>query len=80
MARIARQRKPYKPPSDDEVVERLVPIPGWVYNLMTARAAAQKRTTKYQISFELERLAEKMRSEGTGDKELGNRMPDTLTI
>jgi len=64
-------RTPYKEPADDEVVERLIPIPGWVYKKMIARAKAQQRTTKYQIAFELERLARKMEDAGTGDAEMG---------
>lgn len=64
-------RTPYKEPADDEIVERLVPMSGWVYKKMIARAKAQQRTTKYQISFELERIAKKMNDAGTGDTEMG---------
>mgnify|MGYP001615275198 CR=1 FL=1 len=71
MPRESKQRKPYKPPSDDEIIERLVPMPGWVYNLMTARAPAQGRTTKYQISTELRLLAQRMREQGIKDDEPG---------
>lgn len=71
---MPKQRKPYKPPADDEMVERLIPIPGWVYNLMTARGLAQRRTTKYQIAFELERLAQRIRDEGVKDNEPGNSL------
>jgi hypothetical protein len=65
-------------PADDETVDRLVPIPGWVYKLMARRAAAQQRTTRYQIAFELERLARKIRDEGVKDDELGNWEPELL--
>lgn len=75
MPRESKPRRPYKAPADDAVVERLVPIPGWVYNLMTARATAQKRTTKYQIAFELERLARKIKDQGIKDDEPGPRVP-----
>ena len=68
-------RTPYKEPADDEIVERLIPIPGWVYKMMIARAKAQKRTTKYQIAFELERLAQRMKDEGTKDNEPGPLAP-----
>lgn len=68
---MPKQRKPYKPPADDETIERLIPLPGWVYNLMTARGQAQKRTTKYQIAFEIERLAQRIKEEGIKDNELG---------
>ena len=71
MTRPSKPRTPYKATGDDEVIERLVPMPGWVYNLMASRAAAQKRTTKYQISFELERLARKMKDQGIKDDEAG---------
>lgn len=71
-------RTPYKEPADDEVVERLIPIPGWVYKKMIARAKAQQRTTKYQIAHELERLARKMNDAGTGDDEVGPWMPELL--
>jgi hypothetical protein len=64
-------RTPYKEPTDDEIVERLVPMPGWVYKKMIARAKAQQRTTKYQIGHELERIAKKMNDAGTGDSEAG---------
>lgn len=64
-------RTPYKEPADDEIVERLVPMPGWVYKKFIARAKAQQRTTKYQIGHELERIAKKMNDAGTGDSEVG---------
>lgn len=64
-------RTPYKEPSDDEIVERLVPMPGWVYKKFIARAKAQQRTTKYQLGHELERIAKKMNDVGTGDSEPG---------
>ena len=57
---------------DDETIERLVPIKGWVYNLMVARGEAQKRHAKYQISYELERLAQRMKEQGVKDDEPGN--------
>ena len=75
MPREAKPRQPYKMPADDEVVDRLVPIPGWVYKLMARRAAAQRRTTRYQIAFELERLARKQRDEGIKDDEMGQHEP-----
>ena len=66
-------RTPYKEPADDEIVERLVPMPGWVYKKMIARAKAQQRTTKYQIGHELQRIAEKMNDAGTGDAEAATK-------
>jgi hypothetical protein len=75
MPRESKQRKPYKRPADDEVVERLIPMKGWVYNLMTERGAAQQRTTKYQVSAELEQLAKKIRDKGIKDDEPGVRKP-----
>lgn len=75
MPRETKPRQPYKPPADNEIVDRLVPIPGWVYKLMARRGAAQQRTTRYQIAFELERLAERIRDEGIGDRDLGNMKP-----
>lgn len=71
MARQSKPRKPYKAPADDEVVERLVPVPGWVYNLMTSRALAQSRTTKHQIAYELTQLAKRIREQGVKDDEPG---------
>lgn len=68
-------RAPYKEPKDDEIVERLIPIPGWVYKKMIARAKAQQRSTKYQIAFELERVARKMNDAGTEDNEMGPIAP-----
>lgn len=71
MPRTTKPRKPYKTHADDETVERLVPIPGWVYNLMTERAIAEKRTTKYQIAHELEQLARNLKSkkdDGSGQR------------
>ena len=72
MPRVAKPRQPYKMPADDETVDRLVPIPGWVYKMMARRAAAQQRTTRYQVAFELERVARKIRDEGIEDHEPGN--------
>lgn len=63
---------------DDAVVERLVPIPGWVYNLMSSRGKAQQRTTKYQIAFELERLAKRIKEQGVKDDELGQKQRTAL--
>jgi hypothetical protein len=40
-------------------VERLVKMPGWVYNLFIERATKERRLVKNQIEMELERLAEK---------------------
>jgi len=71
MARQSKPRKPYKTPADDEVVERLVPVPGWVYNLMTARAVAQSRTTKHQLAYELTQLAKRLKEQGVKDDEMG---------
>lgn len=67
--REVKQRRPYKRPADDEVIERLIPMKGWVYNLMTDRGAAQNRTTKYQVSTEIEALAKKIRDKGIKDDE-----------
>lgn len=78
MPREAKPRQPYKMPADDEVVDRLVPIPGWVYKLMARRAAAQQRTTRYQIAFELERLARQLRDGGVKDEDLGPWAPELL--
>jgi hypothetical protein len=63
---------------DDEFVERLVRMPGWVYNLMAARATAQQRTTKYQIAHELEWLARRIKEEGIKDNEPGPRRRTAL--
>jgi hypothetical protein len=79
MTRQSKPRKPYKATADDEIVERLVPMPGWVYNLMAGRAAAQKRTTKYQISYELERLANKIKDQGIKDEEPGPKSAASMT-
>jgi hypothetical protein len=75
MPRQSKPRKPDKRPADDEVVERLIPVKGWVYNLMTDRAVAQGRTTKYQLSIEIEGLAKKIRDKGIKDDEPGVRKP-----
>lgn len=80
MARQPKLRRPYKETADDEIVERLVPMPGWVYNLMTARATAQKRTTKYQIAFELERLARKIKDQGIKDEDLGPKSAASMSV
>lgn len=55
-------RKPEKV-QDDAPVERIVSIPGWVYNLMIDRALEQKRGVKYQIEYELERWGKQMKEE-----------------
>lgn len=73
-------RKPYKePPADDEIVERLIPLKGWVYKMMIARGEAQKRNAKHQISFELERVAEKMKAAGVKDNEPGPKSAASAT-
>jgi hypothetical protein len=61
---------------DDAIVERQIPIKGWVYNLMVTRGEAQHRSAKYQIAHELERLAEQLRAEG--EKSPGNFRPKIL--
>lgn len=75
MPREPKQRKPYKRPADDDVVERLIPVKGWVYNLMTDRALAQGRTTKYQLSIEIEALAKRIKEKGIKDDEPGKKLP-----
>lgn len=52
-----------KPVDDSAVVERVIPIPGWVYNLMIDLAAEQHRDVKSQVVFELEQIARKLRRE-----------------
>jgi hypothetical protein len=42
---------------------------------MTDRAVAQGRTTKYQLSMEIEALAKKIRDKGIKDDEPGVRKP-----
>ena len=46
---------------DDGSVERLVSMPGWVYNMFIDRAAKERRPVKYQIEHDLEKLAEEMK-------------------
>jgi hypothetical protein len=49
--------------NDEEEIQRLIPIKGWVYNLFADRGKRQKRSTKHQIAFELEQLAERLRDQ-----------------
>jgi hypothetical protein len=51
-------RKPADKVQADQHVERLISMPGWVYNLFIERATRERRPVKYQIELELERLAE----------------------
>jgi len=46
---------------DQAVVERVIQIPGWIYNLMIDLAAEQRRDVKSQVVFELERSAQRIR-------------------
>ena len=46
---------------DQDVVERVIQIPGWIYNLMIDLAAEQRRDVKSQVVFELERSAQRIR-------------------
>lgn len=48
---------------DNATVERVIPIPGWVYNLMIEIADEQRRDVKSQVVFELEQVARKLRKE-----------------
>lgn len=73
--RKTKPRMPYKRPADDDVIERLIPVKGWVYNLMTDRAVAQGRTTKYQLSIEIEALAKRIKEKGIKDDEPGKLVP-----
>ena len=52
-----------KPVEDSAVVERVIPIPGWVYNLMIDLAAEQHRDVKSQVVFELEQVSRKLRKD-----------------
>lgn len=64
--------------ADDAIIDVRVPLSGLAYNLFADLAAAQQRTTRYQIAFELERLARKLRDEGVKDDELGQLVPEML--
>lgn len=57
MARIPKKVE------DAATVERVIPIPGWVYNLMIEIADEQHRDVKSQVVFELEQVARKLRKE-----------------
>jgi len=46
---------------DQAVVERVIQIPGWIYNLMIDLAAEQHRNVQSQVVFELERSAQRIR-------------------
>lgn len=46
---------------DNAKVERVIPIPGWVYNLMIELATEQHRDVKSQVVFELEQAARKIK-------------------
>jgi len=46
---------------DQDVVERVIQIPGWIYNLMIDLAAEQHRNVQSQVVFELERSAQRIR-------------------
>lgn len=48
---------------DDTTVDRVIPIPGWVYNLMIEIADEQHRDVKSQVVYELEQVARKLRKE-----------------
>jgi hypothetical protein len=55
-------RKPKKAEGDSPV-DRVIPIPAWVYNLMIDVAGEQRRDVRSQIVFELEQVARKYRKE-----------------
>lgn len=42
---------------EDQPVERIVSLPGWLYNLLVDRAERERRGVKYQIEVDFERLA-----------------------
>lgn len=48
---------------DSATVERIIPIPGWLYNLMIDIADEQHRDVKSQVVYELEQVARKLRKE-----------------
>ncbi len=73
MARIPKQVE------DTAIVDRVVPIPGWVYNLMIELATEQHRDVKSQIVAELEQVARKYRKErAKAEKTPGQWEPDLL--
>jgi hypothetical protein len=46
---------------DGARVDRVIPIPGWVYNELIDVAEGQHRDVKSQIVFELEQVARRLR-------------------
>jgi len=65
-----------KPVADNATVERVIPIPGWVYNLMIELAAEQHRDVKSHVVFELEQVARKLRRE----REKSERSPGPMEL
>lgn len=45
---------------DAAIVNRVIEIPGWVYNLFIDRAMKERRDVKSQIETELERWGERI--------------------
>lgn len=65
--------RPPKKVDDTADVERVIPIPGWVYNLMIDVADEQHRDVKSQIVFELEQVARRIkRAREKAEQEPGN--------
>jgi hypothetical protein len=72
MARIPKKVE------DNAIVERVIPIPGWVYNLMIELADEQHRDVKSQVVYELEQTARKLRKERERAEKLGPIVPALL--
>jgi len=61
--------------ADNATVDRVISIPGWVYNLMIELAGEQHRDVKSQVVYELEQSARKLRKERERAEKVGPILP-----
>ena len=72
-------RKPKKTTSDAPV-DRVIPVPAWVYNLLIDVAAEQHRDVRSQIVYELEQAARKYRKEREKAEREGQQPGNTTPL
>ena len=65
---------------DSAVVDRVIPISGWVYNLMIELADEQHRDVKSQVVYELEQVSRKLRKEREKAEKPGNMAPAPINV